>query len=424
MNRRSADTADAPAVPRPVRRRMVFYLSGFDPKGPAHYHRLYLEQAALAAQVGGYEVGVGRRRKTWEHGAAWSVDWRSTPADGAAGPVTVRTEVEFLRWDDIVRNHWSRDPLVLARDLLGTSWLYLRSGALWRMLRLSWPPVVALVVPLLVLLGLIASLPLALLAGWWAAAASGSWLAGSAAGLALLAAATGLAWLAEQRMNMQWLLRSYAFTGRQGTRGWPRLEARLDAFAQRIVTRLGEAAADGGEAVDELLVVAHSSGSIMATSVLARACALDPKLGQRGAQLSLLTLGQWNPLLSSLPSAQRFRTETARLGSRSDLDWVDFTAPPDGCCFALTDPVAAAGATASRPGHPKLLSPRFAALFSPDSYRAIRRDRFRLHFQYLMAGERAGDYDYTAITAGPLTLGARHATLASVDDFRQFRLFG
>ena len=114
----------------------------------------------------------------------------------------------------------------------------------------------------------------------------------------------------------------------------------------------------------------------------------------------------------------------ARLGAEPALDWVDFTAPADGCCFALTDPLAAAGITSTRPNHPKLLSPRFAALFTPSTYRKIRSDRFHLHFQYLMAGELPGDYDYTAITSGPLSLGARFASAESVTDFTQFRLFG
>ena len=34
---------------------------------------------------------------------------------------------------------------------------------------------------------------------------------------------------------------------------------------------------------------------------------------------------------------------------------------------------------------------------------------FRLHFQYLCAFDRPGDYDYFAITAGPRTLGDRFA---------------
>ena len=428
MSRRSVEGT----APARVRRRHVFYLSGFDPKGPSHYHRLYADEAAKAGALAGNTVRVGKRRKVSEHVAGWSVTF-----DDGAGPA-VDTEVEFLRWDDIVRDHWPRHPGVLAWDLVVTTWLYLRTGALWKMVTLSWPPVVALVVPFLILLALVMAVPVAVGTGITVAAASGSAVAGVLAGFALLASAFGLARIAERRLNMQWLLRSYAFTGRQGTQGWPVLEARLDHFAQLIVDRVRQAATSSpgpaavpasdayrpDAACDEVLIVAHSSGSIMAVAALARALALDPLLTQHGPRVSLLTLGQWLPLLSSLPSAQPFRNELDRLARDPALAWVDFTSPPDGCCFALTDPITAAGlAPAPRPDHPRLLSPRFAALFSPAAYAEIKRDRFRLHFQYLMASELTGDYDYTAITAGPLTLGERFAGQASVTDFQQFRSF-
>jgi hypothetical protein len=439
-----------------VRRRHVFYLSGFDPKGPAHYHRLYADEAAKAAALGGYTVQVGKRRKLSEHSAGWSVEYRG-PAAADSDPV--HTEVEFLRWDDIVREHWPRHPGVLAWDLVVTTWLYLRTGALWTMYRLSWPPVVALVVPVLILLALVLAVPASAALGWAVGRASGSALGGVLAAVALLGGAFALARLAERKLNMQWLLRSYAFTGRQGTTGWPVLEARLDAFAQAIADRVHAARSSGGAApsagapgstaqdasttsdagelaaahpparakaapaapADEVLIVAHSSGSIMAAAALARALALDPLLTQRGARVALLTLGQWIPLLTSLPSAHGFRAELDRLARDPALDWVDFTAPPDGCCFALTNPFTAAGLPPARANHPRLLSPRFAAMFSPAAYAEIKRDRFRLHFQYLMASELPGDYDYTAITAGPVTLGARFAGQASIDDFAQFR---
>ena len=275
-------------------------------------------------------------------------------------------------------------------------------------------------VPFLVLLALVAAVPAAAALGIAAGRASGSALAGLLAGLVLVATAAVLARAAERRLNMQWLLRSYAFTGRQGTVGWPALEHRLDLFGQRIAERVRQAA-EGTQPGDEVLLVAHSSGSIMAVAALARAMASEPGLTGCGPRVSLLTLGQWIPLLTSLPTAQAFRAEVDRLARDPALDWVDFTAPADGCCFALTDPVTAAGLPPARPDHPKLLSPRFAAMFSPAGYADLRRDRFRLHFQYLMASERAGDYDYTAITAGPLTLGDRFAAQASVDDFVQFR---
>jgi hypothetical protein len=39
----------------------------------------------------------------------------------------------------------------------------------------------------------------------------------------------------------------------------------------------------------------------------------------------------------------------------------------------------------------------------------LKRQYFRLHFQYMCAFDRPGSYDYFRITAGPQTLADRYA---------------
>ena len=59
----------------------------------------------------------------------------------------------------------------------------------------------------------------------------------------------------------------------------------------------------------------HSSGTIMAATVLAKALRLDPSLGNYGPALSLLTLGQCMPMLACLPEAQDFRDDILSVGA-------------------------------------------------------------------------------------------------------------
>ena len=169
----------------------------------------------------------------------------------------------------------------------------------------------------------------------------------------------------------------------------------------------------------------HSSGSIMAASVLAKALSRDPKLGTRGPVVSLLTLGQCMPMLGCLPQAHGFRGDLQRLADAAAIDWLDFSAPPDGCCFALTDPFAACSVSneKGRRNWPKLLSPRFAEMFDSARYIAIRRDKLRMHFQYLMAGSKATSYDFFAITAGASTLADRFRGEASVQGYTGLQIF-
>jgi hypothetical protein len=396
----------------PVRRRCVFYVSGFDPKGARYYHGLYKEQAALQSAVNGMPLDVGPRRSVPGGGACWDV--RAATDRGE-----VQTHYEFLPWDDIVRDNWPKNQLELWWKVVVTNLFYLRCGALWKMYQCSWPSAAAVFVPFLILLGLFIGMPVAAAcAGWlvshWTTQALA---AGSVAALV----AVLLVWLAhrlEARYSLYWMMRSFAFTAHQARGERPALEARLDALAARLVARSESAA------YDEVLVVGHSSGAIMAASVLARALRQAPQLATYpGRTLSLLTLGQCIPLLGLVPQAQAFRQELALLGATDGLHWIDFSAPPDGCCFALVDPLEACG-LAPATGRPKLLSPRFAEMFDAGEYRALRHNKLRMHFQYLRAGPRPQAYDYFLITAGASTLADRFASIPGVVGYAQLRPFG
>ena len=410
--------APPPSPPeRRVRRRHVLYLSGFDPQGPAHYHALYRDQAALQAQASGDHITVGPRQRTGDN-AAWDVQWQAA----ASGDV-VETRYEFLRWDDIVRAHWPRGQVKLLGVTLATTWRMVSNGSLWRIWQTSWPAFLALALPAaLVVAVALAAVGLAA-ASWWLAVATGQ---GPAVGVAALAIGGALlAWgavRAQRQVQMAWLMRSASAILQQARGELPELEQRLDAFAARLcdVARQPH--------IDELLVVGHSSGAMLAASVVARALARHPALSEPGSPLSLLTLGECVPVLSYQPEAKPFRQELARLRAATGLAWVDVTAPPDGCCFALVDPTAVCEdglPEADRTGSgPKRVSPRFSQRFAPQRWRAIRRDKYRCHFQYLMAVELPGGYDYFAISAGGQRLAQCFAQQAGVTTFANFQCWG
>ncbi len=124
-------------------------------------------------------------------------------------------------------------------------------------------------------------------------------------------------------------------------------------------------------------------------------------------KFAVVTLGQCIPLLGLIPQAHAFRAELARLGSgRGDdgrVSWTDYSSPTDWGSFALVDPIALCLGGASGVAHPpRMASPRFHTLFEPARYMQLRRDKRRMHLQYLMAGELPSGYDYFSITAGPL----------------------
>lgn len=395
-----------------VRKRCVYYIGGFDPKGAAHYHALYKEQAALQAAVGGLPLEVGSRKRLPTGNTAWTVRSRAAGSD-------VNTWYEFMRWDDIVRQHWHRHLWKLWCDILITSVFYLRTGTLWRMFLLRWPPAVALLVPAALLIAALLGVPL--IAAGVGVSTALAWDKGWIGIAAAVATAGLLLWgasHAQARWSMYWMMRSYVLTHLQATGRAPELEQRLNQLAQQLAQRLRE----GGD--DEVLVIGHSSGAIMACSVVSRALALN---GDKppSPRLSLLTLGQCIPMLGLVPQAHGFREELARLATATQLDWIDFSAPPDGSCFALCDPIdgCQVRAPSRKSNRPKMLSPRFAQMFDASTYHLLRKDKLRLHFQYLRAAAHPGKYDYFRITAGDMTLADRFADHPGLESYRELRPF-
>ncbi|WP_162620474.1 hypothetical protein [Limimaricola cinnabarinus] len=385
---------------RRVRRRRVFYIPGFDPIHPRRYRELYRREGAAQAALSGFDLSLspakGRR-------FGWDVAARIEGGE-------VRAEFEVLVWSDIVREQMQGGVLATYGQLLRTAWTYIASGALGRLMRLRKGPVIAALYPvvmLLVQLGL--ALGLGALAGGGAArlalwAGLPGWLAFWPA-LAGVAAAV-LHWFRrhDRRFFAYYLMHDYAFAARWRGANPAALEARLALFENHIAAALRED-------VDEVLVIGHSSGAHLAVSVLSDLIRAG-RVPEGGPALGFVSLGQVVPMMSFLPEARRLRADLAYLCARDELTWLDVTAPGDGCAFALCDPVAVSGVATPDQRWPLVISAAFTQTLSPARWRELRWRFFRLHFQYLCAFDRPGDYDYFRLTAGPLTLAERFAARA------------
>jgi len=374
----------------------MFYIPGYDPFPPRRYRELYRREGEAQARISGYRVQVAPRMGRDAYG--WHV---TAQIDG----VRVETEVTVLIWADLVRESMARGVLGTYWLLLRTFWIYLSTGAMGRLFRLRRGPVITAMYPVAVLLG---QLALALGLGWAVLRGAGALLPAGVAGwvgwpAAVAAAAGVLVWFRsiDGRLYAHYLLHDYGFTAQDRGRTPEALRRRLDEFA----AELGRALASD---VDEVLVVGHSSGAHL--GVEAVAVALRARGGATGGPaLGFLTLGQAIPMQSFLPEAEALRADLHLLAGSDALAWVDVSAPGDGCCYALCDPVAVSGAAPADKRWPLVVSAAFSRTLRPETWKRLRRRFFRLHFQYLCAFDAPGHYDYFRITAGPETLRARYA---------------
>jgi len=348
-------------------RRHIFYVHGFDPRGPAPYHAIATEAAAAR----GYKITP--RRKAGAYASAWEI----------RGPQGEATH-EFLRYDDLVREIWPRwngfrRPLAAWRVLFS----YWRAGV-FRPLACHAPSaLVALWLQALTTLTPFA-LMLALGALGWRLATYAD-IGPYAVGGALAAAAAPWAWRRlEAKISAAWFTRSLAYFDAVG-RGEIDLSPRTGHFAERIaeVWRRGEA--------DEVLVVGHSVGATLAVEALARALELAPEAPR--ARLALLTLGQSIPIYLRLDRSGSFASRLAAVASA--LRWTDVTSRRDSASSGAMPILEDAGRVIrSLPtGH----------IDAGASWRQRAANPLEFHFNYLRSQDPALGFDYltTLLAAFP-----------------------
>ncbi|MDJ0994088.1 MAG: hypothetical protein QNI90_10965 [Dinoroseobacter sp.] len=366
-----------------VRRRYVFYLPGYDPFPTRRYREMYRREGARQAKISDYTLHV----KGQAGAPVWEV---SAEIEGFSSSA----HVEVLEWADLVRASMRGGVVAVYAALFRTAWVYVSTGVLFRLFGLRKGPVLAALYPVLALL---VQLGIAMLIGvlvWRGVGAFFGLLVG-----------VGSVWMTlvffrrlDRFFLTDYLMQDYAYASCLKGAYPPELEARLDAFADRV------AAVDG----DEVLIVGHSSGAYLAVSVMARLA----QSGRLTPRMALLTLGQVIPMISLLPEAARLRDDLKLMGAQDQVFWLDVTAPGDGCAFALCHPVGVSGVAGPDTHWPRVISARFSETLKPETWRALRWRFFRLHFQYMHAFDQPGDYDYFQITAGGRSLADRYAKRA------------
>ena len=372
-----------------VRTRRVFYIPGYDPFHPRRYRELYRKESAAQGAISGYQLSLSPRTTEGPYG--WHVD---SQIDG----VETQTDFEVLVWSDIVRGSMEQGIIATYGLLVRTAWTYISTGALFRLMRLRKGPVIAALYPVLFLL---VQLLVALLAGYGLYRALGLVLPWWAALVGFAVVPALLHWFKarDNKFFAYYLMHDYAYSASTKGSNPPELEARMAEFA----TQIGEALQSD---VDEVLVVGHSSGAHLAVSVISDILR-GGSMVKDGPSLSFLSLGQVVPMVSFLPNANRLRGDLHFLSQQENLFWLDVTAPGDGCAFALCDPIHVTGVAPEVKRWPLVISAAFTQTLSPARWTELRWRFFRLHFQYLCAFDRPGDYDYFQITAGPKRLSDR-----------------
>ncbi|MBF9232285.1 hypothetical protein [Microvirga alba] len=365
-----------------VTRRLVYHLGGYDPVAPqAAYQRFVRELRRFTAT---WSVMATASAPIIEADvASWHV--------AASGP-NWRAEIEYrlMRWDDVIeaagrQPMWRRVPSALFAFLD-----FVAAGALWGYFRTNWRYAGFFLYPF-VLFGLLAALAGG--AGTLVTRTTESPIIGLCAGLAALVLL--MRWPAE-RLFLPLLFDDWIFSRDYIRRRDAVLDPRLDRIARALAASVRD-----GEA-DEIVVIGHSLGAVLAVDCLARALRLDPGLGKTGPRVSLLSVGSSLLKIGLHRRATRFRNAVEHVASAPQIFWAEYQALTDVMNFYKSNPVADMGLRV--PGRPVVRVERIRRMVDPARYRRIRRNFFKIHCQFVNGNDRRAAYDYFMLLCGPLSV--------------------
>lgn len=381
-----------------IARRLVFHIGGYDPVTP--------HDTAYAR----FSRELRRFERTWSvqcsvspiHASDNEANW-SVVADGPNW--RVHSDYHLVRWDDVIAAFgrqplWRRVPngIVAFLDFVGR-------GALWGYFRTNWHYALFFLYPFLVSIAFISA---ASIAGAVGGAASDSIVVGAC----LAVGAVALFFLGPWR----WLHLAPLFDDWIFSRAYIRsenavLRQRLDRIARDIVE------ASRQSSVDEILIVGHSLGAVLAIDLLDRALALDRSLGTTGPRVSLVSIGSSVLKIGLHRGADRFRAAVQRVADAPGIFWGDYQARIDIMNFYDTDPMREMALESA--GKPVVRLVEISRMLERAVYRRIRLRFFRVHCQFISGNDRRAAYDYFMLVCGP-----RSAQCQTVAPDGAIRMFG
>lgn len=375
--------------------KRVYYLSGFDPRGAAFYHRLFREESRKSAKITGLESTTSKRNNVNSVISQWQVTTKSNE-------LQANIDYRFLVWDNVIRQFWIGKPLALiwASLPLYCSHFKCRLFAKFRKAG-KGPYICSLYGFWFSSVALFLAMGLAVATFYASCAFYENILLNAVLAIMIAIALIKAALKLGDKIGAWWILQTYVFIARWGVKPIPLLDAKIDAFADTII------AEHLAKPQQEVLIIAHCVGAIVSIPLMARLIEKAPD--SLTNKLSLITLGQCIPYLSYIPSAHHFRSDLQSVMNSHRFSWIDFGARADPLCFDEVSPTIAEGLTQGRNNYPIRHLIRPYKMFSTEKYQHMQKDKLKLHFQYLMAADIQTSYDFFEIISLP------NATLMNKD---------
>lgn len=368
----------------PVKSRAVFFIGGYDPKSPeAFFKRLERE---------------GQRFETlWDvdltHSALTTIQPDQTKqtvsAHSREDNWQVKTDFHFLGLDDVVLKDFDASPLTRLARYGGTVFGYFASGTAFFFARHAWRFFLYFLYPVLALL-LCATIATVLgVAAMEYNEAMGTLVAAGTFALGV--------WALKRKTSVFHLMDLWTFSHQFLLQQRPDMDAKLDQLADTISNTLE------AEDHDEILLIGHSTGGALMLDCAARCHTRSPGYGDHSHKVTILTLGSTALKIGAHPKAGWFRDGLADLFANTKTRWVEYQCLTDAINFYRTDPAQLMGFSTPI----TIRSIKIRRMLDAKTYQRIKRNLFRVHYQFVFGNTRRYHYDFPAICFGPAPLEQR-----------------
>ncbi|WP_455273629.1 lipase [Rhizobium herbae] len=374
---------------QPVKKRAVFFIGGYEPKTPKAFFGRLFKQISRFDALWGYRSDVSSIEVTQDNEVGIATISTRAPEENW----TTSTDFSFLCLDKIVLRDFARPMPMRLLHYIRAFADFVISGAAFHFFKKAWRFGLYFVYPFLAvtIFALVAYTGAQLTVPWFG-------LASGLVGLLIFVLALSVA---GERWSINHLMDLWSFSldfirGRRAD-----ADAILQRFAETIVAR------STAESYDEVILVGHSTGGLLMIDVAARCLSIDKKFAGSARKVVLLTLGSTALKAGYHPAGKNFRKSVEQVINDDKLAWVEIQCLTDAINFYKTDPVAEMGLSKSDRAFPIVRTIKVRDMLRGDTYARIKRNFFRVHYQYVCANTKPYWYDFFQICCGPTFLSAR-----------------
>ena len=373
-----------------VLNRDFFYIAGYDPRGFRYYYSILKKNLFLYNKIHKSNLKLSPTKQENSHLVSFLINSQTT-----------KCKYHILIWNDIVKKHWHTGFISVLKDYFSFFRIFIITGLFLKFLKLSKNAFLAGMYPFFFISIIFICIFLYIFFTLFFIIDNIIYFSISVA--IVLYIGYDIIMKVGSKKAMFWLLRLCVFCAYLAFDRVKGIDKRMDEFCEELFKKIKE-----NEKKDnyELILCAHSVGTILLVSVLAKVLKKCERENIAYSKLKILTLGECIPLVSLQRKNLNFKKDLEYV-SKHNIFWLDYTSKIDGACFYLLDFFKSAGIT-SYDLNIKFLSARFFKAYNKDEYHKIKRDWYRVHFLYLEALQKKSlGYDFFDIISNSFYLENR-----------------